>query len=333
MLPMKSPGYRYDMYYEHSIYDESMLMRILHKDTLNIAVIREPFSRLQSAFKSFKLAGHMKLEESPDMLNKFLERPETYLARSSFARDMTQNMMAREFGFTSENNMTEYLAYIESKFMVLVMENLTESLVLMRRMLCWQVKDILYFQMRKRTSKPIAENPRLIALNKKFSSWDYAFYEHFTKVLHNKLEQQPEDFFQEVHLVEEYLVYSSEFCDKVCRRLSKEINKTNANRKYMVTILEDHVEFDTTKFHDNFSVFGYECLMMKFDPEIYREASRVRFFPKTFCSSNAEKHYCKDYFKYNFPWHILRDKDTFLSTCLWCECACCSCVVKHLKLF
>ena len=228
---------------------------------------------------------------------------------------MTKNVMAREFGFTSEKNITEYLGYIESKFMVLVMENLTESLVLMRRMLCWQVKDILYFQMRKRSSRPLAENSSLITVNKQFSPWDYAFYEHFTKVLHNKLGQQPEDFFEEVYLVEEYLVYSSEFCNKVCRRLSKEM-KTNANRKYMLTILEDHIEFSRTKFHDNFSLFGYECLMMKFDPEIYREALRVRFFPKMFCSSNAKKHYCKDYFKYNFPWHILQHKNTFLSTCL-----------------
>ena len=66
-------------------YDESMLRRILHNDTLNVAIIREPLTRLQSAFTYYKLDGRMKLGKSPDMLNKFLEQPEKYLARSSFA--------------------------------------------------------------------------------------------------------------------------------------------------------------------------------------------------------------------------------------------------------
>ena len=41
---------KYDIYCEHSIYNEGYLMTKLHTDTVNVAIIREPMSHLRSAF-------------------------------------------------------------------------------------------------------------------------------------------------------------------------------------------------------------------------------------------------------------------------------------------
>ena len=136
----RPPGRKYDMYLEHSIYDASMLQRVLHNHTQNIALIREPLSRFLSSFTYFRIYNHVNMNKSSDMVEKFLQNPKFYLSQSKyrFARDMTKNTMSLAFGYVPgyvpgrNRNITEYLSYIESRFLVLIMERLPESLVLMR---------------------------------------------------------------------------------------------------------------------------------------------------------------------------------------------------------
>ena len=64
LLPRSPPGLlngKYDVFCEHSVYDEKILMEKLHADTVNIAIVREPFSRAQSAFNYFHLAKTMNI--------------------------------------------------------------------------------------------------------------------------------------------------------------------------------------------------------------------------------------------------------------------------------
>ena len=174
--------------------------------------------------------------------------------------------------------------------------------------------------MRKQVSRDTkSQNESIVQLNKAFSPLDYAYYEHFTAVLEKKISTQPADFAQEVNLFEQYLAQTSGFCDTTCKRLSNEI-KTNTSRKDMLTIMDDHITFDRTLFHTSFAVYGYECLMMKFSPKVFRRALRVRNFP-TDCHKDkplmgVRKNYCRDHFKYNFPWHVLKQSNNFVSPCL-----------------
>ena len=328
MLPpqtavIRAKGGKYDIYCEHSVFNEKMLHTVLPRDTVNIATVREPFSRLQSAFGYYNLPRYLPAKHRPTTVDRYIMQADFYASKHHYVRDMTQNTMARQFGYKGEGNLTKYLKYIESKFFVLLVERMAESLVLMRRTLCWNIKDILHFQMRKQSSSKVAiHNQTVIDLYKVFSPWDYAFYDHFKEVMEQKLRHQPPDFADEVILFQRYLIKTSGFCEKVCQDLSEALQAdTNSRRDLMVPILENYTAFNATFYHKTFTIFGFECLMMKFDPEVYRKALRQRYFPNECTAGHSrgivDKSYCQDYFRYNFPWHILEHSSaTFKSACL-----------------
>ena len=88
---------------------------------------------------------------------------------------------------------------VEDEFsLVLVYEYLDESLVLLKRKLCWELDDILYI-------KPFSDNIQTQEVNiaklKKIREWslaDFSLYQYFNKSLWNQIAEQGEDFQHEV---------------------------------------------------------------------------------------------------------------------------------------
>ena len=145
---------KYDLYIEHSIYDENYLMTKLQDDTVNIAILRELMPQLRSSFRYYGLGRCMKIAKFDDPVAKFLENPEFHSSHNSKAHELTHNRIAKEFGYEEKiHGLKEYLSYIDSKFLVLLLERLPESLIVMKRKLCWTLKDILFSRARKQHYK------------------------------------------------------------------------------------------------------------------------------------------------------------------------------------
>ena len=107
--------------------------------------------------------------------------PEYYA--SPQVRRMTQNHFAFEFGYNeTTDSVKEFLPYIESRFLVLIMERLPESMVLLKRKLCWGMKDVFYVHSNVEVYEKPAVNETLVNLHKLWSPLDYSFYAHFHKV-------------------------------------------------------------------------------------------------------------------------------------------------------
>ena len=196
--PVSLTDGKYDIFSEHSVYNENALLKKLHSDTVNIAIVREPMSHLRSAFAFYNLNNKIySLRRSSDPVADFLKKPMIYSTEyQSRALEVTRNRVAMEFGYNSDvHDLQKYLLYIESKFLVLVFEHLSESLIVMKRKLCWSMKDILHFQMRKKKydHKPVM-NKRLVNLHKAWSPLDYVFYDHFNKVMDRTISEQDKDF-------------------------------------------------------------------------------------------------------------------------------------------
>ena len=446
LLPPDPPSLqdgKYDIFLEHSIYDERQLKKRLFEDTVNIAIIRKPLSQLHSTFKFYKLSKVLHLGHFQNPMAEFLQRPEKYMSKTKqqsvadwhLVLKTTKNRVATEFGFhPGEHSIQGYLKYIESKFLVLILERLSESLVLLRRKLCWGMKDILVFQMRQQNSghvnrgvtsrryddvtnrnddvtnknddvsnrnddvmsrsddvtnkydnnemmatsseanstsrlnsvnqtvavshetngtilghangpgktmatsnetmqlNSISETipnkinstiPTLERLHKAFSPDDYTFYEYFTNVMLQTLDAQPDDFQQEVKLLEEMQEKTNHFCDDICIKLG------HCNgRACMKLVIEDCIRFPESPWSDSFNIMGLDCLLLKLSPMIYRFAQKVRYFPQL-CTENTSfwrsfvfnLNFCSDYFAYTFPWALLEGgtkkvpKNVFTSKC------------------
>ena len=286
----------------------------MHVDTVNIAVVREPMSRLRSSFNFFKVPKMLKLENVSDPISTFLENPKKYInERSSRLIEITQNWFATEFGFNShKHTIKEYLAYIESRFTVLIMERLPESMIVLKRKLCWNMKDVMYFHAKnKNYSRDITPNETLVQLHKNYSPLEYAFYEHFHKVMAHTIDSLGQDLQQEVAIFSTYLDRTRNFCSRLCSKMGKLV-KEKADRTAKKLVLNEYEYFAANKWNPSFNVTGVDCLLMMFSAFEYLPANTVRNFPENCLSAKdqpipLDRNYCQDYFAYEFPWKVLED--------------------------
>ena len=307
---------KYDMLTEHSVYYEPFLRTLLPADTVNVAIVREPMSRLRSAFNYFKFPKLMQMQNSPDPVATFLQRPSFYISRyRNRLQEITQNWFAREFGFESHSkNLKDHLAYIESRFLVLVMEQLTESMIILKRKLCWHMKDVMFFHAKNMnyTYRHVNENETVVKQHKKWSPLEYSFYNHFESIMARKIDSLGQDFQDEVALFSTYLHLTHDFCAGFCEKFGNLVN-ANAPRASKLQVLEEYITFPASAWDSAFSVTGTDCILMMFSQVEYLPANSAKNFPEN-CknpdnvpSMKVNPAYCDDHFAPGFPWKALDD--------------------------
>ena len=317
----------YDIFCEHSLYNEVHLMKKMQQDIARIGIVREPLSQLQSTFTYYHVYAALGLKEETASIHKFLQNPQFYMSRSklvnyNWTQHLIKNSVAWEFGYRDDLNLKEYLKFIETKFTVLVLEMLDESLVVMKRKLCWSLKDVLYVPMRKR-SYTHQVNESFVELHKIWSPHDYAFYNYFKEVMVDKIATQGENFQGEVEWFKNLSDKTKAFCGRICQMLGDGVRK-GRKHDYMRHWLEQIISFEANEWDSQgFNISGYECVMMMFDPNVYRMAQRVKQWPGICLGQRLPgtdmrkvRPYCSDHFAYTFPWKILyKPASTFLFDC------------------
>ncbi|XP_066296768.1 galactose-3-O-sulfotransferase 2-like [Branchiostoma lanceolatum] len=97
----------------------------------------------------------------------------------------------------------QYITTIDRDFiLVMILEYYDESLVMLRRLMCWSIKDILY-DLDVRNDKPYPyKHMDFTDVQKRnhqrWSAADYAFYEHFNSTLWKKISSEGPDFYEEL---------------------------------------------------------------------------------------------------------------------------------------
>ena len=176
LLPSpQHPAFRgYNMFIDHAIFNHTASNQVLPSSVVYITQIRHPFTQAFSAYR--KLAGS-KLGYS-----KFLSDPITYeksiqtggLCPNAKTPRMkispSRNVMAQELGYTktSENNVSDfevYLKKLDSELLhVSILEELPESLVLLRHKLCWKFQDVLHLRLHT-VKKRVPKNQQYVPKN------------------------------------------------------------------------------------------------------------------------------------------------------------------------
>ena len=206
----------------HVRYYRQVLDRFMANGTHYVTIIREPSSQWESAFNHFgfkgaiyKLAGKsgtIKINSthstnftaktsSQDLIQEFLRKPETYhriLKTERFQGSSTllwhyaRNNQLCDMGlepstYANETFVNETIDRLEKEFsMVIINEFFDESLLVMKRMLCWSFKDILYLSKNQRPNRSnLTEETR----NKirKWNRADFLLYERFNRTLWKKI--------------------------------------------------------------------------------------------------------------------------------------------------
>ena len=233
----------YNALIHRTVYNRSRIAALLPEDTVYITNIRDPAYRLGSALESggMKSCGHMP-QETDDVIQEFftdMERYDNiYKAPSNILQiekcrcikkgiSIAKNAMAFDLGFYTGFHMytrdkSRNYTYIHQWLkdmhtqldVIMIQERFNESLVFLKRYMCWGFRDIMYktvtFVDRKEYISKYKEE--YIHKFRQWSNVDTLLYDMASQLLTKRVESLGSDFQSEVAEFKRQLSAVNTFC-------------------------------------------------------------------------------------------------------------------------
>lgn len=202
------PSAHFNMLADHTVYSPG-LVNLMPSDTVFITSLREPFSQFKSMFHYYNLAEIMGIS-SDDPLEEYFADQDRYEAvyKSPHPKkycipdglSMSRNLMAFNLGFPTgfygtpdmadnDTYINQWLDSLTEQFsLVIIVEYFDESLVLLRRLLCWSLRDILYLSRNVgQYTYKVGNRQHLVNKYKAWSRVDHVLYDRFTAILQARI--------------------------------------------------------------------------------------------------------------------------------------------------
>ena len=179
-----------------------------------VTILRNPVDNFESVFNFAELGKSFGLGGKLDSLEKFLDKPTpipfyttiynnnrknimVYLARNPMMFDLGLSFKY----FQNRTAVDEYIQFLHKEFdLVLIMDYFDESLVLMKRMFCWEIDDILYVKLNERQDKEKATS--LIAKVKenirRWNKADVLLFNYFNATFWTKVKMEGPGFYEDL---------------------------------------------------------------------------------------------------------------------------------------
>ena len=275
----------FDTFGEHFAFNETEVRRFVGPDPVFIASIRQPFSQIRSLFKEYAIPIRLKITH-PDPVATFLSNLEYYEPLLDNYIVFVKNVQARNFGIPAiyHNNKTYVLSYIEylkkTFDLILVREHFDHSLVLLKRKLCWEMKDIIYLPMRVNPSKKVQlpTNPYIKDLHRNYSPADYQLYTSLLKIFNDTVRNQT-NFQSELETFRNINQRINAFCEPIIAIFKRDVNVV-----YSIASSSQELIIERTPWSTAFTIHPMECLIMKLDTVVFRNILKIRLIP-SICDS------------------------------------------------
>ena len=209
---LSPPRDGYDVSLAHFIFNKPAIAEIMKKDAFYFTILREPVTHYESTFNYFiRLPSRLKLPTTNQTYLEYFvedfERAKKILAHTNKieAVNLARNGMMFDLGlpmkdFDNEDKIKDHIKRLDEELdFVMIAEYLEESLVLLRRKLCWDLEDIVFLPMNARPEAIKTKITETLARNiRRWNNADVALYSHFKTALMRTLDVQDEAFFKEV---------------------------------------------------------------------------------------------------------------------------------------
>eukprot|EP00049_Salpingoeca_infusionum_P019484 m.362063 g.362063 ORF g.362063 m.362063 type:complete len:1194 (-) comp20076_c0_seq1:1775-5356(-) len=199
-LPGVKPG-EYDVFCSaHTRYNRKYISDIV-SDAAYVTILRETTSHFKSSWSYWGVASHIKrVSGMTATMEDLLEDPNTWFPRGLKGdRDLLHNSVAFDFGYNheyTEKDAQDLIAHLDTFTQVLITEYMDESLVLLKRKLCWDLEDVVYYALKVNKRKPKSPLPEDIREKILKLNWfDNMLYTHFNETLWRDIAK--EDGFEE----------------------------------------------------------------------------------------------------------------------------------------
>ncbi|XP_052806358.1 galactose-3-O-sulfotransferase 2-like [Mya arenaria] len=244
------PGKHYDILCNHVFYNYNAFRQFMPKDTKFIGIVREPFELYKSILNYFKPRYIFKMIQGPHPASQFLRDPAKYEPKGKSSNSWTRSRMAIEYGFPEElfkkydkAASEKYLEKIGHEFtMVIIAEYFEDSVVMMRRLLRWQTKDILFVNLNVARHKDESELTKAYDRDfyRNYAKLDYDIYNFFYRRLREQIREEGQDFDDELLAFKELRKRVQEFCALPAAEKAQplEIPKTSWGEQFAIGIEE-----------------------------------------------------------------------------------------------
>ncbi|XP_036620317.1 galactose-3-O-sulfotransferase 3 [Trichosurus vulpecula] len=173
----------------HLRFNRAELRRLLPNDTVYVTILREPAAMFESLFSYYNRHCPAFVRVPNGSLEAFLRAPRAYYRPDERYAMYAHNTLAYDLGGDNERSARDEPAYLaglirdlEAAFsLVMIAEYFDESLVLLRRLLAWDLEDVLYVKLNVRSaSSRLAALPEGLArAARRWNGLDAGLYEHF----------------------------------------------------------------------------------------------------------------------------------------------------------
>ncbi|RUS69623.1 hypothetical protein EGW08_022610, partial [Elysia chlorotica] len=260
-------GEKYDMLFHHIVFNHTDVAQFFPRDVKYIAIVRNPFDSFISMFKyvytrwNHHTTKAVERTNPRDPIKEYLTHPLNYSA-SPLITDLFDNRMSVDFGVNltkfreikkSPKEIGNFINKIDKVFdFVLVLEYFEESLVMLKRLMGWSLKDIVFFKLnsfkeiikktentKNNSSKDwlmVREYPEEFrVMHRQWATIDYAVYSHFLRVFKEKMKSQSCNFEGEVDIFKQMLTKVNTFCSNKNGMNSLNIDQTMWSKTFEVT--------------------------------------------------------------------------------------------------
>ena len=192
----------FDMLTNHAGYRRPEMLSVVPNATL-IATIRDPVRHFESAFCYYGYADQLGLKNKTHPIGTFLRDYDNLANKLHYGSAMRHSGQLKYLGL-SEDKLDDSKA-VDSKIqqlsneldLVIITEYLDESLVLLRRLLCWTFDELTYVSKNIRSSSyqynlTKSEQDLIRQRNKA----DVKLYNHFNKTLWTKIKKYGKSAFE-----------------------------------------------------------------------------------------------------------------------------------------
>ena len=217
---------------------------------------------------------------SEDPSSELLQHLDTYLLlENSDILKARRNPNAYDLGlpgkdFENQAKVDKFISSILHDFYhILITEHLDESLIVMRRKLCWKISDILYLPLRVKNYN-YKRKPLKLELVEKLTNWsrvDAILYKTLNETLWKNVAQYGEDFWAELKFYKKQKERILKFCSIIVRHLL-----TN----WDLSKLGDNIGIPASPWGTSYKIDAVWCLVSRIDEKVMRNILRVKNYPE-----------------------------------------------------
>ena len=208
----------------HTVFNKKPLNWLFPREISKyVTIIRNPVDTFESFFNYYKLGKVLGLGGDPVVsLEKFLESASSFYNKFGAKKRSinARNPMMFDLGlsqkyFQNYTAVTKYINFLNKEFdLVMIMDYFDESLILLKRLLCWEIDDILHVKVNERLDKEKASNlsDRVKENIKRWNKADVLLFTYFNATFWEKIEMEGSGFYEDLSAFRERRLKLQQMC-------------------------------------------------------------------------------------------------------------------------